>query len=78
MQLRTSLSVPHNLLVKLNGLNNLFSYILGFHTMLPRSSDTGNGVISWWQWIKIGWNYKNTPQFNPLKVADSNINLCTY
>ena len=43
--------------------------------MLPRSNDTGNGVISWWQWIKIGWNYRSTPQFNPLKVADSSIVL---
>ena len=40
----------------------------GFHTMLPKSSDTGAGYISLWQWIKIGINLWYTPKFDPLKV----------
>lgn len=36
--------------------------------MLPRSSDTADGSIAWWQWLKIAWNYFWTPRFNPLQV----------
>ena len=36
--------------------------------MLPKSSDTGAGYISLWQWIKIGINLWYTPKFDPLKV----------
>lgn len=44
-------------------------FILGFHTMLPRSSEAGSGAIRWWQWLKIAWNYFWTPRFNPLTVG---------
>ena len=43
--------------------------------MLPKSSDTSGGAISLWQWIKMGWNYMFMPQFNPLKVSASYVNV---
>ena len=36
--------------------------------MLPKSSESASGAISVWQWVKMGWNYKSTPAFNPLQV----------
>ena len=48
------------------GIINYFS--AGFHTMLPKSSESASGAISVWQWVKMGWNYKSTPAFNPLQV----------
>ena len=42
---------------------------LGFHTMLPKSSETSSGILGLWQWLKIVWNYLWTPKFNPLKVG---------
>ena len=36
--------------------------------MLPKSSESAGGGISLWQWVKMGWNYKSTPAFNPLQV----------
>ena len=36
--------------------------------MLPKSSESASGAISMWQWVKMGWNYKSTPVFNPLQV----------
>ena len=43
-------------------------FLAGFHTMLPKSSESASGAISMWQWVKMGWNYKSTPAFNPLQV----------
>ncbi|KAJ7378238.1 hypothetical protein OS493_024187 [Desmophyllum pertusum] len=52
--------------------------IYGFHTMLPRSSDSGTGEISLWQWIKLGWNYKSTPLFNPMKMTADNKSVMAF
>lgn len=50
------------------GIMNFFFFSAGFHTMLPKSSSSAGGAISMWQWVKMGWNYKSTPAFNPLQV----------
>lgn len=46
--------------------------VYGFHTMLPKSSESSAGAISLWQWLKIFWNYLWTPRFNPMKMTSEN------
>ena len=50
-------------------IRNVSLCLLGFHTMLPKSSGNCAGNISCWKWMQIGWNCKFAPQFDPLKVS---------
>ena len=55
--------------MKSNVLRNIIWFLLGFHTMLPKSSGNCAGNISCWKWMQIGWNCKFAPQFDPLQVS---------
>ncbi|XP_068686681.1 synaptic vesicle membrane protein VAT-1 homolog [Montipora foliosa] len=52
--------------------------VYGFHTMLPRSSEGASGAFSLWQWIKLGWNYRSTPTFNPLTMTSENKSVMAF
>lgn len=52
--------------------------VYGFHTMLPKSSDSSGGAIGLWQWLKVGWNYKSTPMFDPLKMTNENKSVMAF
>lgn len=52
--------------------------VYGFHSMLPKSSKSTSGAISFWQWMKLGWNYNCTPMFSPLRMTTENKSVMAF
>jgi len=54
----------------------LVSY--GSHTLLPKSSEATTGYIGMMEWLKIGWNYKSSPTFNPMEMMSENKSVMAF
>ena len=56
--------------IEVSVINCWFCMIFsGFASMLPRSTESSDGNIGLWDWMKIGVKYRQTPTFCPLQVS---------
>jgi len=54
----------------------LISY--GAATLMPRSTNTSNGTIGMFEWVKLGWRAKHSPLFNPLNMVNDNKSVMAF